>query len=251
MKRNWTRDELLICFNFYCRTPFSKLDSRNADVIQLAKLINRTPGAVAMKAVNFASFDPAHQKRGVRGLRHAGPTAEKIWKEFNAVPNQLAQESEEAALRLGGLVIEPLEEQVEIPSGPTEKDLIRPMRLVQDFFRRSVKASYRFTCAFCGLNIPALLTASHIIPWKASVELRADPRNGLCLCALHDRAFDRGLMAVDADHRMVLSSRMKLKAEISLHKAAFLDLSGREIILPEKFMPDPKSLHYHFSSIFG
>ena len=152
--------------------------------------------------------------------------------------------------RLFVTVIEPPQEEIEIPSGPTEKDLIRPMRLVQDFFRRSVKASYRFTCAFCGLNIPTLLTASHIIPWKASVELRADPRNGLCLCALHDRAFDRGLMAVDSDRRTVLSSRLKLKAEVSLHKAAFLDLKGREIILPEKFMPDSKSLHYHFNSIF-
>src|SRR5438477_7432805 len=151
-KRNWTHDELLVCFNFYCRTPFGKLHRGNPDIIKLAALIGRTPSAFAMKASNFASFDPAHQKRGVKGLRHAGPAAEKIWKEFNAAPNQLAEESEDAALRVGGLPPEPVQELIEIPSGPTEKDLVRPMRLVQSFFRRTVLASYKFTCAFCGLE---------------------------------------------------------------------------------------------------
>ena len=242
----WTRDELLVCFNFYCRTPFGKLYSSNPDVIRVAKAIGRTPGAVAMKAVNFASFDPAHQKRKVKGLSNASRQDKAIWDEFNADTNRLAQESEEAALRLGGLPLEPIEELVEIPSGPSEKDLIRPVRLLQSFFRRTVLASYKFTCAFCGLEFPALLNASHIIPWNASVELRGDPRNGLCLCTLHDRAFDRCLMSVDTKRRITISPRLKLKPENRLHKAAFLALKGREIMMPEKFEPLKSSLEHHF-----
>jgi len=195
-----------------------------------------------MKAVNFASLDPAHQRRNVKGLSNASRQDRAIWEEFNADPNRLAGESEEAAWRLGGLSLEP----IEIPSGPSEKDLVRPVRLLQSFFRRTVLASYKCTCAFCGLEFPALLNASHIIPWNASVELRADPRNGLCLCALHDRAFDRNLMSVDARRRIAVSSRLKLKAEVPLHKAAFLELQGREIILPEKFEPYQSSLEHHF-----
>ena len=199
-----------------------------------------------MKAVNFASLDPAHQRRNVKGLSNASRQDRAIWEEFNADPNRLAGESEEAALRLGGLSPEPTEEIIEVPSGPSEKDLVRPVRLLQSFFRRTVLASYKCTCAFCGLEFPALLNASHIIPWNASVELRADPRNGLCLCALHDRAFDRNLMSVDARRRIAVSSRLKLKAEVPVHKAAFLELQGREIILPEKFEPYQSSLEHHF-----
>jgi putative restriction endonuclease len=52
---NWTREQLKLAFYFYCQTPFGKLHSKNKQVIELAKLIGRTPGAVAMKCTNFAS----------------------------------------------------------------------------------------------------------------------------------------------------------------------------------------------------
>lgn len=170
-----------------------------------------------------------------------------IWEEFNASPNRLAEESEEASLRLGSIPEPKVEEQFNIPSGPTETAVTRPMRLVQDFFRRAVLASYEFTCTFCGLKIAGLVNASHIIPWKDSVERRADPRNGLCLCVLHDRAFDRELMSVDGKYRIVLSARLELNPKIALHKAGFLDLKGVRINLPKKFLPDEKSLRWHFN----
>jgi predicted restriction endonuclease len=248
VNRNWTRDELLICFNFYCRTPFGRLHRNNPEIIELARVIGRTPNAVAMKLVNFASFDPAHQQRNVKGLTNASRQDRAVWEEFTADSNRLAEESEEASVRLG-TIPEP-DEKFEIPIGPTETQITRPMRLVQDFFRRAVLASYNSACAFCGLKIAGLVNASHIIPWKISVELRANPRNGLCLCALHDRAFDRGLMAVDGKCRVQLSPQLKLSTKIALHKAAFLDLNGRMITLPEKFLPLKDSLNYHLNTIF-
>jgi predicted restriction endonuclease len=122
----------------------------------------------------------------VNGLANASRQDGTVWDEFNANPNGLAEESEEACGRLG-TIPEP-EWKIEIPTGPTEAQMPHPMRLVQDFFRGAVLASYRSTCAFCGLKIAGLVNASHIIPWKVSMELRANPRNGLCLCVLHDRA---------------------------------------------------------------
>jgi predicted restriction endonuclease len=247
--RNWTRNELLVCFNFYCKTPFGKLTNSNADIVRLASVLGRTPSAVAMKLVNFASFDPAHKNRGVKGLANASRNDKIIWEEFNADPTRLAQESEDAYLQLS-ISGEPLDEEFEVPSGPTEQPITRPMRLVQGFFRKSVLASYRSRCAFCRLNVPELLNASHIIPWKVDENLRADPRNGLCLCCLHDRAFDRGLMGVNDRWELVLSPRLKTKTDATLHKAAFLDLEGRSINLPEKFAPYQRSLKYHFSVVF-
>ena len=59
MKRGWTRDELLVAFNLYCKTPFGRLHQRNPEIIRLASALGRTPSALAMKLVNFASLDPA------------------------------------------------------------------------------------------------------------------------------------------------------------------------------------------------
>ncbi len=52
----WTRDQLLVAFRLYCRTPFGKLHQHNPEIIHLAAKLGRTPSAVGMKACNFASL---------------------------------------------------------------------------------------------------------------------------------------------------------------------------------------------------
>ena len=203
-----------------------------------------------MKLVNFASLDPAQKKRNIKGLGNVSSLDRVIWEEFEATPNRVAEQSEEEFNRLSVPVESALETEPTLPEGPTEKQLSRPMRLVQSFFRRSVLASYAYKCSFCGLEIRSLLNASHIIPWKDSVELRADPRNGFCLCALHDRAFDGGLMTVDADSRLVISKRLKKPNPVPLHRVGLLDLEGQRINLPGRFLPDAKCLEYHRKSVY-
>ena len=51
----WTRDEQLIALRLYMRTPFGRLHGGNPEIISLAGHLGRTPGALAMKASNFAS----------------------------------------------------------------------------------------------------------------------------------------------------------------------------------------------------
>jgi putative restriction endonuclease len=53
---------------------------------------------------------------------------------------------------------------------------------------------YGAGCAFCDLEVDALLDAAHIIP--VSKDGSSDPRNGLVLCANHHRAFDAGLIRI-------------------------------------------------------
>lgn len=248
---NWTREQALACFNLYCRIPFGKLHSRNPEIIAFADAIGRTQSAVAMKLVNFASFDPAHQKRNVRGLANASSLDREIWQQFEAAPNRIAEESEEVFSRLSIPGISPEEREPRLPQGPTEAQMTSPMRLVQSFFRRSVLASYAYQCSFCALDVRGLLNAGHIIPWNVREDLRADPRNGLCLCSLHDRAFDRGLMSVDEELRMILSKRLRKKNPGPLHKLAFLDLEGGRIQLPGRFLPDVKALEYHRKSVLA
>lgn len=248
-RNNWSRSELLITFNLYCRTPFGRLHRSNPEVIALAHKIDRTPSAVAMKLVNFASFDPVHQARGVQGLSNASQGDRQIWEEFNSNPEQLAVESQETFNEVV-LGIREREGKDELPPGMTET--VRPVRvrLVQQFFRESVLASYDHRCSVCELGLSELLTASHIIPWSQNVERRADPRNGLSLCAIHDRAFDRGLIAVDDSFRVLVSDKVRIKTSIRLHLVALLEIEGKRILLPKRFSPDPIALAYHRKEIF-
>lgn len=204
-----------------------------------------------MKLVNFASLDPAQKKRNIKGLANASSLDRAIWEEFEAAPNSVAEQSEEEFNRLSLPVELQAEPEFRLPEGPTEKQLSRPMRLVQSFFSRSVLASYGFKCSFCGLEVRSLLNASHIIPWKVSVELRADPRNGFCLCVLHDRAFDRGLISVDANSHLLISKRVKKINPVPLHRVGLLDLEGQRISLPGRFLPNAKCLEYHRGSVFA
>jgi hypothetical protein len=95
-----------------------------------------------------------------------------------------------------------------------------------------------------------LLIASHIIPWSQSVERRADPRNGICLSATFDRAFDRGLMTLDRDLKIVVAKRlMKDAGSADLH-CSILAANGRKLRLPHRFVPDDAALEHHRTKVF-
>ncbi len=251
VNNNWTRDQLLVTFNLYCRTPFGKLHKGNPDIILLAQKIGRTPSAVAMKLVNFASLDPIQQARQIRGLSNSSRADREIWNEFYTNSEQLAFESQQSILRVIGESREVPDEEVSLPSGPTEQIRMVRTRLVQGFFRDAVLSSYGFKCAICESDLMELLTASHIIPWKDNIERRADPRNGLSLCVIHDRAFDRGLLALGESFEVLLSERLRIfSSRCRTNSAAFLEVAGKAISLPSRFAPDPSALAYHREHIF-
>jgi len=252
VKRNWTRDELILGFNLYCRMPFGRLHRGSPEIIRLAKEISRTPSAVAMKLVNFASLDPLHQQRKVKGLKHASRQDREVWQEFNDNWDDLAVESQRVWAKRAGKqdVIPPIQPDVAIPQRPTESTSTTRVRLVQGFFRESVLSNYRHACTVCDLGLPSMLNAGHIIPWSVAKGRRADPQNGLCLCTFHDRAFDRGLITIDHEFRVVLSSRVKIKDAPKMHKTGFLEIEGRSIRLPDKFGPDPSALVFHRNNVF-
>jgi predicted restriction endonuclease len=121
---------------------------------------------------------------------------------------------------------------------------------VQSFFRASVLVTYEHRCALSGIAVPELLTASHIIPWSADETRRADPRNGLCLNSLYDRAFDRGLISFDDDLRVVLSPRLRRGKPPPLHEVALLRLEGKKLTQPDRFPPDAEAIRYHRERVF-
>ncbi len=201
----WTREQLLVALRLYLRLPFGRLHGRNPEIVSLAGKIERSPNALAMKACNFASLDSAFLASNRKGLSGASESDRQLWREFEGNSEQLAAESEEVLARLEQPPGQQEVRELTTPTGETDVLRIVRARRVQSFFRAAVLTSYNNRCTISGLAAPELLVASHIIPWVTSVERRADPRNGLCLSALFDRAFDRGLMTIDAQHRVIVS----------------------------------------------
>lgn len=95
-----------------------------------------------------------------------------------------------------------------------------------------------------------LLVASHVVPWAVNKAARVNPRNGLCLNALHDRAFDRGLITFTSDLCIEVSPKIKARSEGLMAKRWLADFDGKQIRLPERFRPDEQFISWHREHIF-
>lgn len=268
--KSWSREELLLAMNLYCRIPFGHQHSRTPEVIELARALGRSPGSVAMKLNNFTSLDPKEAARGIRGLTGVSQLDQQVWDEFHTNWEELAEESEELWRRKVGAqvgeipsaqpidlrqkarknrVIEITTPQKE-PIGPMEGERIVRIRLAQEFFRRTVLTAYGVRCCISSIPIPELLIASHILPWSRFPEHRINPRNGLCLSRLHDAAFDQGLITLDEQNRLVLSHNLRDYLPNDSLYQNFMAFEGHRIHLPEKFLPEPEFLRHHREQIF-
>jgi putative restriction endonuclease len=185
MQNRWTNEQLRQTFYLYCTLPFGQLHSKTPAIVHLAARLGRTPSAVAMKLVNFASLDPVIAKSGRKGLSGASANDKKIWAQCHADWTGVAEQYEvtdDAST---------LETNLPFNAGA---DVMRTTkaRIGQQFFRTSVLANCANRCCISGLNIPALLVASHISPWAVDSHNRLNPSNGLCLSSLHDAALTKG-----------------------------------------------------------
>lgn len=251
--RNWTREQTKLAFHFYCQTPFGQLHSRNKGVIALADLIGRTPSALAMKCVNLASLDPAIIASGRTGLSNASQLDRDISEEFHADWERLAIECEQLRQYLfheRGLrdTLTP-SDATDTNIDPTDytgetRTAIIQQRVKQNFFRRAVLSSYRGRCCISGVSVSRLLVASHIVPWSDDKANRLNPSNGLCLSAIHDKAFDAHLFTLSDDWRVILSKPLKDTTDVFL-RDVFWSIADRPIELPERVAPESSFVEKH------
>lgn len=247
----WTAEQLKLAFHFYCQTPFGKLHRGNPGIIELAKFIGRTPDALAMKLGNFASLDPSITSTGRHGLRGASALDRKIWGEFHADWERLAVECEQlrqSVWQHHGVretAATEIDSDIQLTdfTGETRAVLVQ-QRIKQNFFRGAVLASYRGRCCISGVSETRLLVASHIIPWSKDKANRLNPSNGLCLSAIHDKAFDSHLFSLDDDGRILLSAHLKASKD-SFLREVFWPVEGKQIQMPDRFLPDPAFLAKH------
>src|ERR1700712_1543423 len=102
VRKNWTRDELLVALNLYHKLTFGQLHARQPVIVALAEKLGRGANSVAMKLSNFASLDPALRLRGIKGLTGASALDRTVWDEFHANLNEAVPASEEALRVLFG-----------------------------------------------------------------------------------------------------------------------------------------------------
>lgn len=121
----------------------------------------------------------------------------------------------------------------------TEQRYHLKVRMVQSEFRKNLLKKQK-KCLICDIEYEPLLIASHIKPWsKCNSHERRDINNGLLLCPLHDKLFDKGYISFQ-DNKIIISKNIEslnlLKSDIN-----------------KKFNFNTKQLEYlnfHYDSVF-
>jgi len=241
----WTKEQLLLAINLYSKLTFGQMHYRNPVIIDLARIIGRTPGAVAYKLVNFASLDPRLKQKG---MSNASNLDKAVWQEYMLNWDDVFIEGEQLLAKKKHTTLEKLYninlDDYQQKDG-REVDRMVKVRLDQSMFRGLVLTNFDNQCCITGIKMLELIVASHITPWSKDDKNRLNPQNGLALNALHDKAFDKHLITVTEDFKIKISPKFYLHKDIESIKQNFIDYDGKELIPPRKFYPDTKFLRVH------
>lgn len=245
---------MLVAFWLYCQLPFEDQKRGHPCIVKFAAAIDRTPNALAMKLGNIKSLDPAAT---TGGLSNVAPKDREMWAEMQQDWEAFAIEANRAVEE----AVQPdhagnLPPQNSAQPEPTlqgnlggERPATTRVRIGQDFFRGALLSAYRGRCCITGLATPELLIASHIVPWHEDRANRVNPCNGLLLSALHDKAFDRGLITIAEDMTVRVASGLPNEADRFFAKT-IRAFEGRRIDLPKKFRPEREFLEHHREKVF-
>lgn len=119
-------------------------------------------------------------------------------------------------------------------------------------FQREVPKLYGYRCCASGLKIDAtfnvsMIDACHIVPFAKSYNDTIT--NGIALCPNLHRAFDRGMITVDENFRVIVSERF-VESEDSVY--SIKQLAGKPIVLPAepRYHPLIQNFAWHRKNIF-
>ena len=112
----------------------------------------------------------------------------------------------------------------------------------QKVFANQVKLEYGFQCAVTGIKTKELLVASHIVPWSEDKDNRLNPRNGICLSPLIDKAFDKGFISFTDDLKLIVSDSAKTDAALY---ESLRPYEGKRLNVRKEFEPDRDFLKWH------
>ncbi|WP_368090225.1 HNH endonuclease [Bifidobacterium bifidum] len=267
-RRNWSREETMMAFALYIVLEPRECDDKGLDVQRLASFLHRTPSSVALKIWNIAAYDANRKACGRVGMKHGSKLDSQVWQWYAEDPDAFMEQCLDVLRRAllqanaSNFTPAPLAPDRHSPletatallideHAPTkeERPITMLQRVNQSYFRNSLLQNYHGTCCITGMQIPKLLIASHIKPWKASTpNEKTAASNGLLLNAFHDRAFDQGLISIDDDYRIMVNHDKVRHSDIN--DRWLYDFDGHEISLPAISQPSHEFIEYHHKHIF-
>ncbi|HUK71192.1 MAG TPA: HNH endonuclease [Streptosporangiaceae bacterium] len=121
-------------------------------------------------------------------------------------------------------------------------------------FPRRVLVAYEYRCAFCGYDgviddgsWPGL-EAAHVRWWTHGGP--NEIANGMCLCSIHHKLFDKGVLGITSQHRITVSVHFVGRSQAAEHLV--LSMSGNTARLPMKGFPAVAAAHaaWHAREVF-
>ena len=251
-KNLWTRDELILALSVYFQLPFGRLNQTTKEVQDLAHLLGRSNSSAAIRLTNFAACDPYIINSGRKGMTAGMKVCMPIWEEFNEDRERLFSEAQRIK---ASLLHKSIEDTLHLTASDLEgkeRTTVIKQRVNQTVFRSMILYNYEERCAITGINIPELLVAGHIIPWADSTpQQKLSPENGICLSALYDKAFDKGLITISPDDFTIhISSALREYETQDYYDRHFGNICGQAITLPIEHKPNRDFLAYHMNHVF-
>ncbi len=119
-------------------------------------------------------------------------------------------------------------------------------------FKREIPKIYNYSCCISGMRVDAvsnisMVDACHIIPFSESHDDTIT--NGIALCPNLHRAFDRRLIGIDNEYKVVVSRAFKE----SDSEYGITRFEGKPIQLPRerKYWPDQEKLQRHNQNLLS
>jgi len=160
----------------------------------------------------------------------------------NQLVNELLQSEFPETLHGGILTEVGLTQHIQLASTPRDPR-----------FQRVVPMAYEYRCSFCEFG--ALMRGDHLGLDAAHIRMHSKAGsstvdNGILLCALHHRLFDKGALGMDGDLRILVSQQLTIVDNLS--SRSLLDLSGRRIRLPQRGYDPPaiENIEWHHENLF-
>lgn len=123
-------------------------------------------------------------------------------------------------------------------------------RIGQNKFSDNVRSNYAYRCCFpdCNISENNLLVGAHIARWADVPELRGEVSNGLCLCLIHDRAFELGYFTLSKDYSVIINANNDYIQNSEWFQQNIKPYQGRQIRLGFVH-PSQESLSFHWERI--
>ena len=137
---------------------------------------------------------------------------------------------------------------IQIDSGPPDKSKPQsPSR-----FRTNVLKAYEYQCAVCGFNVrlgqrSIALEAAHI-KWRMAGGPNEE-ENGLALCTLHHKLFDRGAFMISEDLEILVSDDAYGTGGF---REWLMRFHGEKLKLPQRqtYFPSESYTRWHVNEVF-